>query len=165
MRLRPRTIYLLNQANYALRSMLDAKLRAVSMTGIQYTVLSLVERHEGISSAELSRRFFVTAQTMNEIINGMVRRLLLARKEDPNNKRILRLKLTARGRKTLKECDAIADEIEQIGFDWMAADERETLREGLRTLTRGLRERGLMSLNQPVPRSMAPHRRIGQPRS
>lgn len=165
MRLRPRTIYLLNQANYALRSMLDAKLRAVSMTGIQYTILSLVDRHEGISSAELSRRFFVTAQTMNEIINGMVRRLLLSRKEDPNNKRILRLKLTARGRKTLKECDAIADEIEQIAFDWMAADEREKLRNSLRTLTRGLRERGLMSSNQPVPRSMAPHRRIGQPRS
>jgi DNA-binding MarR family transcriptional regulator len=165
MRLRPRTIYLLNQANYALRSMLDAKLRAVSMTGIQYTVLSLVERHEGISSAELSRRFFVTAQTMNEIINGMVRRLLLSRKEDPNNKRILRLKLTARGRKTLKECDAVADEIEHAAFDWMAADERETLREGLHTLTRGLRERGLMSSNQPVPRTMTPHRRIVAPRS
>lgn len=165
MRLRPRTIYLLNQANYALRSMLDAKLRAVSMTGIQYTVLSLVERHEGISSAELSRRFFVTAQTMNEIINGMVRRLLLSRKEDPNNKRILRLRLTARGRKTLKECDAIADEIEHAAFDWMAADEREKLRDSLRTLTHGLRERGLMSLNQPVPRSMSPRRRIGQSRS
>lgn len=165
MRLRPRTIYLLNQANYALRSMLDAKLRAVSMTGIQYTVLSLVERHEGISSAELSRRFFVTAQTMNEIINGMVRRLLLSRKEDPNNKRILRLKLTARGRKILKECDAIADEIETAAFDWMAVDERDKLRDSLRTLTHGLRERGLMSLNQPVPRSMSPRRRIVAPRS
>lgn len=164
MRLRPRTIYLLNQANYALRSMLDAKLRAVSMTGIQYTVLSLVERHEGISSAELSRRFFVTAQTMNEIINGMVGRLLLSRKGDPDNRRILRLKLTARGRKTLNECDAIADEIEHAAFDWMGA-EQEKLRESLRGLTHGLRERGLMSLNQPVPRSMSPRRRIGPPRS
>jgi DNA-binding MarR family transcriptional regulator len=165
MRLRPRTIYLLNQANYALRSMLDAKLRAVSMTGIQYTVLSLVERHEGISSAELSRRFFVTAQTMNEIINGMVGRLLLSRTEDPNNKRILRLKLTARGRKTLKECDAIADEIEHAAFDWMAPNEQEQLRESLHALTDGLRDRGLMSLNQPVPRSLAPKGRIGRPRS
>lgn len=165
MRLRPRTIYLLNQANYALRSMLDTRLRTVSMTGIQYTILSLVERYEGISSAELSRRFYVTAQTMNEIINGMVRRLLLSRKEDPNNKRILRLKLTARGRKTLKECDAIADEIEHVAFDWMAADERETLREGLRTLTHGLRERGLMSLNQPVARTTTPARRSVSRRS
>ena len=165
MRLRPRTIYLLNQANYALRSMLDARLRAVSMTGIQYTILSLVDRHEGISSAELSRRFFVTAQTMNEIINGMVQRGLISRKEDPDNKRILRLKLTARGRKALKECDAIADDIEHAAFDWMAAEEQEKLRESLRALTRGLRERGLMSTNQAVPRSMSPRRRIGQSRA
>jgi DNA-binding MarR family transcriptional regulator len=148
MRLRPRTIYLLNQANYALRSMLDARLRAVQMTGIQYTILSLVDRHEGISSAELSRRFFVTAQTMNEIINGMVKRTLLSRKEDAENRRILRLKLTARGRKTLKLCDAIADEIEEAALDWLPAAEQERLRESLRTLTRGLRERGLMA-NQP----------------
>jgi DNA-binding MarR family transcriptional regulator len=163
MGLQPRTIYLLNQANYALRSMLDARLRAVSMTGFQYTILSLVERHEGISSAELSRRFFVTAQTMNETINGMVQRGLLSRKEDPDNKRILRLKLSARGRKALKDCDAVADEIEQAAFDWMGAEEQEKLRESLRALTHGLRERGLMS-NQPVPRSMSPRRRIGQPR-
>jgi DNA-binding MarR family transcriptional regulator len=152
----------LNQANYALRSMLDARLRAVSMTGIQYTILSLVERHEGISSAELSRRFFVTAQTMNEIINGMVQRGLLSRKEDPGNKRILRLRLSARGRKTLTECDAIADAIEHAAFDWMTTDEQEKLRESLRALTQGLRERGLMAPNQPVPRGMSPRRRIGQ---
>jgi DNA-binding MarR family transcriptional regulator len=165
MRLRPRTIYLLNQANYALRSMLDARLRAVPMTGIQYTILSLVERHEGASSAELSRRFFVTAQTMNEIINGMVQRGLLSRKEDPDNKRILRLKLTASGRKALKKCDAIADEIEHVAFDWMGAEEQEAMRESLRALTRGLHERGLMAPNQPVPRSMSPRRRIGQSRA
>lgn len=164
MPLQPRTIYLLNQANYALRSMLDARLRAASMTGFQYTILSLVERHEGISSAELSRRFFVTAQTMNETINGMAQRGLLSRREDPDNKRILRLKLSARGRKNLKECDAIADEIEQAAFGWMGAEEQDKLRESLRALTHGLRERGLMA-SQPVPRSMSPRRRFGQSRA
>lgn len=159
MRLRPRTIYLLNQANYALRSLLDVRLRAVPMTGIQYTIMSLVEKHEGISSAELSRRFFVTAQTMNEIINGMVLRGLISRKEDPDNKRVLRLRLTARGHKALKECDEIADEIEHAAFDWMAAEEQEKLRESLRVLTRGLRERGLMSTSQLLPRGTTPRRR------
>ena len=153
MRLRPRTIYLLNQANYALRSMLDARLRAVSMTGIQYTILSLVERHEGISSAELSRRFFVTAQTMNEIINGMVQRGLLSRKEDPDNKRILRLKLTARGRKTLKDVrrDRRRNRARRVRLDG-GRRAGEAAREPARACTHGLRERGLMS-NQPVPRT------------
>jgi DNA-binding MarR family transcriptional regulator len=149
MRRRARTIYFLNQANYVLRSILDGRLRSITMTGIQYTILSLIDRHEGISSAELSRRFFVTAQTMNEIINGMVQRGLISRKEDLANKRILRLKLTARGRKTLKECDTIADEIEHVAFGWMREQELEDLRESLRLLTR-VCKRDLMSTNLPA---------------
>jgi DNA-binding MarR family transcriptional regulator len=98
-------MYLLNQANQAVRSQFEAALRDLQMTGIQYTVLTIVDEYEGISSAELSRRFFVTAQTMNEIINGLVQRGFIARKEDPSNKRILRMKLTAAGRRLLKKCE------------------------------------------------------------
>ena len=87
-------MYLLNQASLAVRSHLEAALRDLQMTGIQYTILSTIKEHEGISSAELSRRFFVTAQTTNEIINGLEQRGLISRKEDPANKRILRMKLT-----------------------------------------------------------------------
>ena len=141
MRSRPRTMYLLNQANQAVRSQLEAALRDLQMTGIQYTILTIVDQHEGISSAELSRRFFVTAQTMNEIINGLEQRKLVTRKEDPANKRILRMKLTAQGRKLLKKCEDVADRIEESAFDWIAPNEYEALRQSLRSLLLGLRER------------------------
>ena len=134
-------MYLLNQANQAVRSQLEAALRELQMTGIQYTILTIVDQHEGISSAELSRRFFVTAQTMNEIINGLEQRRLIARKEDPANRRILRMKLTAEGRKLLKKCEDIADRIEEAAFDWIEPHEYEGLRQSLRALLRGLRER------------------------
>lgn len=148
MRSRPRTIYLLNQANMAVRSQLEAALRDLQMTGIQYTILSIIDRHAGISSAELSRRFFVTAQTMNEIINGLVQRGLIARKEDPANKRILRMRLTAAGRKLLKECDDIADQIEAAAFDWLATKDHETLRRSLLLLLQGLSARKSIALAQ-----------------
>jgi DNA-binding MarR family transcriptional regulator len=144
MRDRPRTMYLLNQANQAVRSQLEAALRDLQMTGIQYTILTIVDEHEGISSAELSRRFFVTAQTMNEIINGLEQRGLVARKEDPANKRILRMKLTAQGRKLLKKCEDVADRIEEAAFDWVDPKEYEVLRRSLRALLQGLRERKSM---------------------
>ena len=134
-------MYLLNQANQAVRSQFEAALRDLQMTGIQYTVLTIVDEYEGISSAELSRRFFVTAQTMNEIINGLVQRGLIARKEDPSNKRILRMKLTAAGRRLLKKCEDVADRIEEAAFDWIDPHEYEGLRQSLRDLLRGLRER------------------------
>jgi DNA-binding MarR family transcriptional regulator len=111
------------------------------MTGIQYTVLSIVDAHEGTSSAELSRRFFVTAQTMNEIINALEQRKLIARKEDPANRRILRMKLTAQGRKLLKRCDAVVDKLEAEAFGWIPAGEYEQVRTMLRMLLAGLRQR------------------------
>ncbi len=151
MRSRPRTMYLLNQANQAVRSQFEAALRDLQMTGIQYTVLTIVNEYEGISSAELSRRFFVTAQTMNEIINGLVQRGFIARKEDPSNKRILRMKLTAAGRRLLKKCENIADRIEEAAFDWIDRHEYETLRESLRALLRGLRERNSALAARPTP--------------
>ncbi len=156
MRDRPRTMYLLNQANQAVRAQLEASLRDLQMTGIQYTILAIVDEHEGISSAELSRRFFVTAQTMNEIINGLAQRGLIARKEDPANKRILRMKLTAQGRRLLNKCEGVADRIEEAAFDWIETDEYETLRHSLRMLLRGLRERNLT----PAMRSET-KRRVG----
>jgi DNA-binding MarR family transcriptional regulator len=153
MRSRPRTMYLLNQANQAVRSQLEAALRDFQMTGIQYTILSIVDQYAGISSAELSRRFFVTAQTMNEIINGLVQRGLIARKEDPANKRILRMKLTAQGRKLHNQCDRIADRIEAAAFDWVDRRDYQALREALRKLLNGMRERApLMKAPAPAKR-------------
>lgn len=138
---RPRTMYLLNQASLQVRSHLEAALRHLQMTGIQYTALGNIKDHEGISSAELSRRFFVTAQTTNEIINGLEQRGLILRKEDPANKRILRMKLTPKGRQLYKQCDKIADRIEAEAFDWVTPADHELLRDSLRALLRGLRER------------------------
>ena len=138
---RPRTMYLLNQASLAVRSHLEAALRDLQMTGIQYTILGTIKDHEGISSAELSRRFFVTAQTSNEIINGLEQRGLIVRKEDPANRRILRMRLTAQGRKLHDQCDKIADRIEAAAFGWVEPRDYEALREALRTLLKGLRER------------------------
>jgi DNA-binding MarR family transcriptional regulator len=138
---RPRIMYLLNQASLAVRSHLEAALRDLQMTGIQYTILATIKDHEGISSAELSRRFFVTAQTTNEIINGLEQRGLIVRKEDPANRRILRMKLTAQGRMLHRQCDKIADRIEAAAFDWVDQPDYDALRESLRSLLRGLRER------------------------
>jgi DNA-binding MarR family transcriptional regulator len=137
---RPRTTYLLNQANQAVRSQLEARLRDLQMTGIQYTVLSIVDAREGTSSAELSRRFFVTAQTMNQVINGLEQRKLIARKEDSANRRILRMKLTAQGRKLLKRCDGVVDKLEAEAFGWIPETDYAELRTVLRKLLTGLRQ-------------------------
>lgn len=121
-------MYLLNQTTLAVRSRLEQALRGLSLTGIQYTVLSIVGSRDGISSAELSRRFFVTPQTMNEIVTGLEKRGLLQREASAENKRILTASLTQEGEDILVTCDAIADEIEASVFSDMPEKDFHELR-------------------------------------
>lgn len=109
-------MYLLNQANQAVRSRLEQDLRPLGLTGIQYTVLSIVGSRDGISSAELSRRFFVTPQTMNEIVGALERRGLLVREESAQSRRILTARLTPEGVELLARADEVADTIEAEAF-------------------------------------------------
>ncbi|SMF58406.1 DNA-binding transcriptional regulator, MarR family [Xaviernesmea oryzae] len=137
----PRAIYFLNQANHAVRTRLEAALAPMQMTGIQYTVLSVIGSRDGLSSAELSRRFFVTPQTMNELIGGLQRRNLITRKEDPANRRILRMSLTNEGKRMIKACDAAADIIERDVFSFLPQESYEQFRDLCRQIARNLRER------------------------
>lgn len=137
----PRAIYFLNQANHAVRSRLEAALAPMQMTGIQYTVLSVIGARDGLSSAELSRRFFVTPQTMNELIGSLQRRNLITRKEDPANRRILRMSLTAEGKRMIKACDAAADTVERDVFSFLPQESYQQFRDLCRLIARNLRER------------------------
>jgi len=139
--LHPRAMFFLNQANHAVRTRLEAALAPLRLTGIQYTVLSVIGSREGLSSAELSRRFFVTPQTMNELIGGLQRRKLILRKEDPANRRILRMRLTAEGKRMLQACDAAADAVERDVFSFLPAESYERFRDLCRLIAHELRQR------------------------
>lgn len=138
---RPRAIFYLNQANHAVRSRLEAALADMQITSIQYTVLSVIGSRDGLSSAELSRRFFVAPQTMNELIGGLQRRNLITRKEDPANRRILRMSLTGEGKRVMKACDAAADAVERDVFSFLPQETYQQFRDLCRLVARELRER------------------------
>lgn len=133
-RMRPSTMYLLHQASQAMRARLEHSLRDIQMTGIKYTVLAIVGSNENVSSADLSRRFFVTPQTMNEIVGDLVQRGLVMKREDANTKRILRLVLTLPGRRLLEKCEQIADDIEEQALAQFSADKLSDLRILLKAL-------------------------------
>lgn len=138
--LRPRTMYLLNQSNQAVRTQLEQELRNLNLTGIQYMVLSIVGSREGVSSAELSRCFFVTPQTMNEIVNGLQRRGLLKRKVSSENRRVLTATLTSEGQQILQDSDAIADRIEAKAFSGLPEADFKEMRRILSHLLSSLRD-------------------------
>jgi DNA-binding MarR family transcriptional regulator len=103
-------LYLIKQVELAVRQALDDVVAAADLTTLQYTALTVLERHPGITSAELARNSFVRAQTMAEMITYLLGRGLVARERDETNRKQYLLTLTSEGQRMLDELlDAVAD--------------------------------------------------------
>lgn len=108
-----RTFYLIKRAETEAAHALDEALRDYDITSGQYLILSLVSREGGRSSAELARRAFVTPQSMNEVIGALEAKNYIKRTENPENRRILQVSLTAQGRRLLERCEKSVDVAEE----------------------------------------------------
>lgn len=97
----PTLLYLMKQVELAVRSRLDELLRPAGLTALQYTALTVLERHPDMTSAALARNSFVTAQTMADMVMALQERGLIERHRDPADRRRLVLALTSTGRRLL----------------------------------------------------------------
>jgi DNA-binding MarR family transcriptional regulator len=135
----PRLTYLIKQAELATRAHLDLVVRQHGVTTLQYTALSVLDRTPGLSSAQLARRSFVTAQAGNEMIASLERKNLIERHADTGHRRILSTYLTAEGRAVLRACDQQVDEMERRMLTKLDATSRRNLRQALEAWVAGLR--------------------------
>jgi DNA-binding MarR family transcriptional regulator len=99
----PTLLYLVKQLELTVRARLDELMRPVGLTALQYTSLTVLERHGDISSAQLARNSFVTAQTMADMVVILEDRGLIERHRDAADKRRLLIALTPAGRAILDD--------------------------------------------------------------
>jgi DNA-binding MarR family transcriptional regulator len=129
-----RTSYLIMRLDIATRSMLEQALRGRGVTLTQYTVLSIVSDVDGMSSADMARRTNVSKQATNEIINALETKGLISRSADGGNRRILRIKLTRKGRTLLNACDRAVDRNERTFLAPISAARLTALRRTIEIL-------------------------------
>lgn len=97
----PMLLYIIKQVELAVRSRLDDMLRPAGLTALQYTALTVLERHRDLSSAQLARNSFVTAQSMADMISALEARGLIERHRDRADRRRLVVALTTAGQDLL----------------------------------------------------------------
>lgn len=132
----PRTVYLINEVNLAVRARMERALREFELTVAQYTVMSQLvqppkDGRDGVSSAKIARARRVSPQSINELIVGLELRGLVARLGDPDNRRELLVSLTRTGRDKLTACDAVIDKVERELFTDLDAETHKRLRDVL----------------------------------
>jgi len=128
----PMLMYLVKQVELAVRSNLDELLRPVGLTALQYTALTVLERHPDLSSAQLARNSFVTAQSMADMITTLEGRGLIDRHRDRADRRRLVVALTADGRDML---DRYRDQVNALEAQMLAG----LTKAGISSLRRSLR--------------------------
>jgi DNA-binding MarR family transcriptional regulator len=130
--------YHLKRAQQALRTAMDEGLRAQGLTTPQYAALTHLEADEPLSGAELARRCFVTAQTMNAILVGLQRARLVERTAHAKHGRVIEARLTKRGRAKVEHAHRTVFGIEERMLFKITLAQRRRLNETLRRLVENL---------------------------
>lgn len=134
----PTLLYLMKQVELAVRAELDELTRPVGLTALQYTALTVLERHPDLTAAHLARYSFVTAQTMADMVTALLSRGLIERHRDPADRRRLVIALTPDGRQLLRRLRPQVDRLEQHMLSRLTTGEAEQLRQALESCRQAL---------------------------
>jgi DNA-binding MarR family transcriptional regulator len=99
----PTLLYLMKQVELAVRARLDDMVRPAGLTALQYTAMTVLERHAELTASRLAHRSFVTAQTMADMVTTLLERGYIERHRDQADRRRLMLALTPAGRSVLDD--------------------------------------------------------------
>ena len=122
-------LYMVKQVELAVRAHLDELLKPAGVTALQYTALTVLDRRDGLTSAELARRSFVTPQSMTDLVKGLERRGLIGRRQDADHGRRLLISLTPDGRSLLRAYESRARALEERMVADLSRDDRDQLRD------------------------------------
>jgi len=127
----PSLLYAVKQVELAVRAHLDELLRPSGITALQYTALTVLDRRDGLTTAELARSSFVTPQTMGDLVTTLERRGLIERSPDPGNRRRLLIGLTEAGHDLLAGFEGAVRALEERMVGDLSAGERAALADSL----------------------------------
>ncbi|MCW2895144.1 MAG: MarR family transcriptional regulator [Actinomycetia bacterium] len=128
----PMLMYLVKQVELATRSHLDDLLRPDALTALQYTALTALEHHPDMSSSQLARNSFVTAQSMADMIATLEERGLIERHRDLADRRRLAVALTPVGQELLDRYRDQVTTLESRMLDGLTKPQIAALRRSLR---------------------------------
>jgi DNA-binding MarR family transcriptional regulator len=135
----PHATYLIKELERAVRVRIDEIVQPLRLTATQYTALSVLSWHPGMSSAQLARRSFVSPQAANEMVSVLSRRGLIRRNVANEGGRARWIFLTALGERTVSRCDKLVDAVESQLFTGATRREAAQFRAMLRTCREAIR--------------------------
>ena len=107
-------IFLLHEVAHLMRTIFDQRARARGMTRAQWVLLKRLDRTPGLSQNELASLIEVEPITVGRLVDRLEARGLVERRDDPRDRRIHRLHLTAKSKPILREIAQNIVEIDKL---------------------------------------------------
>ncbi|QNS06152.1 MarR family winged helix-turn-helix transcriptional regulator [Streptomyces xanthii] len=127
----PSLLYLVKRAELVVRARLEEVLKPAGVTALQYTALTVLEVHDGLTAAQLARDSFVTAQSMADMVRTLEGRGYVARHPNPANRRELLITLTPAGRELLSAYAEAVRGVEDRMTEGLTTTQADQLRTAL----------------------------------
>ena len=136
-----RTVYLIKRIETEITLRMNKVLSEYGITLAQYIILNFVnDNQKDLSSAQLSRRFKMTPQSMNETVTTLQKKEMVVKNIDTENKRILRISLTEKGVEVLSFCNTAIDTLERNLFENVLTDDLASFRKVIGTVLETTRQ-------------------------
>jgi DNA-binding MarR family transcriptional regulator len=127
-------VYLLKRAELAVRGCAEVSLSPFRLTPTQFLLLFRLLEAKNVSSADLARTIGVRPQSIVDLIRPLEREGLIERREAPEHRRILRIRLSAAGEQLLARAIPVARQLEIELLASLTSPEIACLRKGLTKL-------------------------------
>jgi len=115
--IRREILFELSDVARAMRTYIDQRARAHGMTRAQWSVLSRIERQEGLNQAELAEVLEIQPISLVRLIDRLCTQGLVERRAHANDRRVNLLHLTEAGRERLQAMSPLGREISLEAMD------------------------------------------------
>jgi len=134
----PTLRHVLRHVARTIQAQLTEQFKRYGVSDAEYTVMFVLKRMPGLSSAEISRWTAVTAQAGNQIVKSLAEQGFVVRRPSDDHGRVLRIELTTEGRRVVDACERHANAVEDQMCEGMSPEERGDFVRLLRSAAIGL---------------------------
>ncbi|MSP49223.1 MAG: MarR family transcriptional regulator [Alphaproteobacteria bacterium] len=133
--------FLLYDSARLLRRDFDRRARAIGLTRAQWSVLSHLNRYEGVNQVALADLMEIQPITLVRHLDRLEDAGWIIRAADPNDRRSRVPQLTDKARPVLERLQALAAETRELALIGIGDDERERLLDALQKIRANLSSR------------------------
>ena len=126
--------FLQNRLARKMKRALDARVLEFGLTATQYIVLASLWEEDGVSFTELGERLYLDSPTLTGIADRMERDGLLQRQRDGDDRRVVKVHLTAKGRNLRLQIGEVAEDIDTQAWRGFTIAQKRQLHESLQKI-------------------------------